>query len=210
MTFARLAALSLLLPLLFAQPAQAGQKELGQRLKNCKAITSIMNRVQCYDRVVEDYDLENLNRLDVGEAGKWKVTAEKSPITGGQDYFASLVSDDYVRNSLGKYNRPSLVLRCADSKMEGYLIWDDTLGEDNTLINMRIGEGETIAGRWNLSADKQASFIPDAADFVRKLLGQNSFNIKVWPTRGDPLYAVFDIRGSDVALKPLLDACGTP
>lgn len=207
MIFHRLAALSLLLPLLLSQPAQADQKEMGQRLKNCKSITSIMNRAQCYDRVVEDYDLENLNRLDVGEAGKWKVSAEQSPISGGQDYFASLTSDDYVRNSLGKFNRPSLVLRCAEGKMEGYLIWDDELGEKDTLINMRIGEGETIAERWNLSADKQASFIPDAADFTRKILGQRNFNIKVWPVRGDPLYATFDIRGSDVALKPLRDAC---
>ena len=209
MIFCRLAAaLFFLVPLLLQSPAHADGKELSQRLKNCKLITSMMTRAQCYDQVILDFDIDNLNRLDVGDgSGKWKVTAETSPLTGEKDYFASIVSNDYVRNGLGKFNRPSLVLRCADKKMEGYVIWDDILGESEVVINMRIGEGETIAERWALSADKQASFIPDAAGFAKKLLGQTSFSIKAWSTSSDPLLATFDLRGTDTALKPLVAAC---
>lgn len=198
----------LLLPLLLCGPAQADEKELGLRLKNCKAISSLMSRAQCYDSVVVDFDLENLNRLDVGEGtGKWKVTAETSRVTGTMDYFATVISDDYIRNKQGKFNRPSLVLRCADHKMESYVVWDEILGQTTVMIEARIGEGDTISGHWNLSGDKQASFIPEAAAFAKKLSGQTRFTVKVWAPSMDPLIATFDLRGNDVALKPLIDAC---
>lgn len=193
----------------FSTPVQADQNDLSQRLKNCKLITSMITRAQCYDNVVIDFDIANFNRVDVGQgSGKWKITSEESPVTGHQDYFATLISDDYVRNAAGKFNRPSLVLRCTGKKMEGYIIWDDVLGEKEVVINLRIGEGETEAGRWALSADKQAAFIPDTANFTKKLVGQARFTIKAWSTSSDPLVTTFDLRGSDVALKPLIAACG--
>ncbi len=201
-------ALLFLLVTSFVHPALADQNDLSLRLKNCKLITSLITRAQCYDQVVLDFDIVNFNKVDVGQgSGKWRVTTEISPMSGDENFFATIISDDYIRNAAGKFNRPSLVLRCAEKKMEGYIIWDDVLGDKEVVINLRIGAGETEAGRWALSADKKALFIPDTLSFSKRLVGQDSFSIKVWTANSDPLMTTFDLRGTDVALKPLITAC---
>lgn len=189
--------------------AQADYKELGLRMKNCRAITSLITRSQCYDAVVLDFDLESLSRLDIGKGmGKWKVTTEKSPVDDTPNVFASIMSDEYIQNRKGKASKPSLILRCKEQKVEGYLLWDDKLGYVDVLVNTRIGRGEQEGARWKLSADKMAAFIPDPANFAQRLIGQDSLYTSIWIPSTDPLVSTYDIRGAALALQPMLDACG--
>ncbi|MGZ9109296.1 MAG: hypothetical protein ACXW4B_10820 [Micavibrio sp.] len=189
--------------------AQADYKELGLRMKNCKSITSLITRSQCYDAVVLDFDLESLNRLDIGKGmGKWKVTTEKSPVDDTQNVFASILGDEYIQNRQGKATKPSLILRCKEQKVEGYILWDEKLGYVDVLVNTRIGKGEQEGARWKLSADKTAAFIPDPTAFAQSLIGQDSLYTSIWIPSADPIATNYDIRGSALALQPLLDACG--
>lgn len=198
--------------LVFSVPAHAADlADLSQRLKNCKIITSLITRGQCYDQVVSDFDIDKLERIDVGQgSGKWKVESETSPLSGSKNVYANLIADEYVQSKDGKQSRPALILRCMEKKMEGYVIWDSNLGEEDIVINLRVGTKEPEAERWKLSADKMATFVTDASGFTKKLLGQKSFTIKAWLDKQDYLLTSFDIRGADVALKPMIEACQAP
>lgn len=212
MRYSRLAPLvSFMVLMLVSAPVQAqtDYKELGLRMKNCKSITSLITRSQCYDAVVLDFDLESLNRLDIGKSmGKWKVTTEKSPVDDTQNVFASILGDEYIQNRQGKFTKPSLVLRCKEQKIEGYILWDEKLGYVDVLVNTRIGRGEQTGARWKLSADKMAAFIPDPTAFTQSLIGEDSLYTSIWIPSTDPIATNYDIRGAALALQPLLDACG--
>lgn len=188
--------------------AHANQEELGRRLLACKEITSILTRAECYDSVVTDFDLVNMNQVDIGASGgKWKVTKERSPVTGNDNYYAILPSNDYVQNVEGKFKRPSLVLRCTDSQFSGYVVWDMFLSQEKTvLMNIRMGSAKTEAEHWELSADRTAVFIKKAEAFSQRMFNQDGMFLTAWPDK-NPLNASFDLRGTSVALKPLLDAC---
>ena len=191
--------------------AHASQEELSRRLIGCKDITSILTRAECYDTVIRDFDLVNMNQIDIGASGgKWKVTKDRSPLTGNNNYYAILPSNDYVQNVEGKFKRPSLVLRCTDSAFSGYVVWDMFLGDTKkVLMNIRIGSGKTEADHWELSADRTAVFIKNSEEFTKRLFNQDAMFMTAWPEK-DPLNASFDLRGTSVALKPLLEACPTP
>lgn len=193
-----------------AQADYADYKELGLRMKNCRAITSLITRSQCYDAVVVDFNLESLNRLDIPKdsLGKWKVITEKSPIDDSQNVFASLLADEYLETDQAKFTRPSLILRCKEKKVEGYILWDQKLGYVDVLVNTRIGKSEQEGARWTLSADKMAAFIPDPTAFAQKLIGQDSLFATLWIPSSDPLSINYDIRGANNALPPMLEACG--
>lgn len=187
--------------------AHANQEELSRRLMGCKDITSILTRAECYDTVIRDFDLVNMNRIDNGASGgKWKVTKERSPVTGNMNYYAILPSNDYVPNSEGKFNRPSLVIRCTDTVLSGYVVFDTNLGQSPILINTRLGNGKTEADRWDLSADRTAAFIKGADDFAKKIMTQEGIFISAWPEK-EPINASFDLSGTSVALKPLQETC---
>lgn len=183
--------------------------DLGSRLKTCHAIASILTRGQCYDQVVEDYNLNTLRENDVATTpGKWKVSLEKSPVDDSQNVYMSLMANDYIQRPDGKYVRPALILRCAQGVGQGYVAWDKTVtdGPDVT-INTRFGNSQIFAARWKLSSDKQATFIPDAAAFTALILKVPVFYIKAAPLFADPMDATFDVRGLENAMAPMRQAC---
>lgn len=190
--------------------AHASQEELSRRLIHCKDITSVLTRAECYDSVIRDFDLVNMNQIDIGASGgKWKVTKERSAATGNTNFYAILPSNDYVQNIEGKFKRPSLVLRCTDTQLSGYVVWDLNLKKPKILMNMRIGTGKTEAEHWDSSADRTAVFIKDAHSFTKKIQDQDGMFMSAWPDE-EPLNASFDLRGSALALKPLLETCPAP
>jgi len=200
-------ALLLILP----RPAAASVEEIGARLKNCRDITSMLTRVQCYDRAVDDFNLKTLEETAVGDTpGKWKVAFEESPINGKQNVYLSLPANEYIMNPAGKFIRPSIVLRCMEGKTEGYTVWNQPLGLKEIPVTTRIGEQDAVESQWLLSLDKEGAFIPDPQKLALQMIGQKTFFIKVWPNGANPLQAVFDIRGLETAAQALSKACHWP
>lgn len=202
--------------LAIGHPAAANKEELVRRLKECKIITSIITRSQCYDLAIDDYNPDTLERNPTAPntAGKWKQTLEKSQIDDSQNAYLTLVSDDYIQTS-EKYLRPSLVLRCSEGKTEGYIIWDmpvfiknaATPHVNDVTVNIRIGDQQTVAEKWKPSGDNQATFIQNVPQLVPKLLNQPNLFVKIWPPNRDPITANFDIRGLANVVTPLRQAC---
>lgn len=194
--------------LLTAAAANADIQDVSKRLKSCRNLTSMLTRVQCYDQVTDDFNLDTLNKHSVGDGpGKWKVTFEKSPLTDDQNVYLSLTSTDYITNRMGKPFRPSIVIRCMEGKLEAYADFNSELGKDTTSVNTRVGNGEVVAERWRLSGDMMGAFIPNPLVLTKKMINEDTFFLKISPPYSNPLEATFDIRGLFTAIQPLAKAC---
>jgi type VI secretion system protein VasI len=190
-------------------PAKADEAAFVEKLRNCKAIKSIVLRSQCYDEVLDDYDTEAMQRLSgtTGDIGRWKMTTEKSPLNDSQIVYLNLLGSDYITTKKGTSSLPSLSFRCADGKTEAYVAWDTNTGQSDPLFNYRVGKQDIVAGYAKRSGDNQATFIPDAQALATKMLSENDFYIKIFPDNSNPLASSFDIRGLTAAIQPVRKAC---
>ncbi|HEY8190552.1 MAG TPA: type VI secretion system-associated protein TagO [Micavibrio sp.] len=210
MNISRTALGFLLIPLIlgFAFPAHAAMQDFLVRLKVCRSIDITLSRARCYDETIKDYDLDTMNQAPLADkSGKWKVSLERSPIDDSENVFMTLKGNDYVEAQNDQYIQPSIVLRCKEGKAQGYIVWETPLGEKEAPVKVRLGKDDMQVENWVLSSDAQAAFVPDIDHFITKLKDYETLFVEISPGIADPISSTFDLRGSAVALEPLLKAC---
>jgi len=197
-----------------SSPVHAAKDDLGLRLKNCKSINTLMTRISCYDEVAEEYDLETLEKLPVGQGstGKWYIQSEISQIDDSNNIFSSLTANEFLINGAAatKYGRPSLVLRCKEGMMDGYVVWDFNLGDSQMPVTTRFDKNPAISDYWTASADRMALFIPDPHQFLNVIERSHTLLVETVPRTRGPVSVTFDLRGASEALKPLHHSCPPP
>jgi type VI secretion system protein VasI len=192
----------------FAFPAHAAIGDFLARLKVCRSIDITLSRARCYDETVKDYDLDTMNQAPLADkSGKWKISLERSPIDDSENVFMTLKGNDYIAAKNDQYIQPSMILRCKEGKAQGYIVWETPLGEKEVPVKVRLGKDETQAENWALSSDAEAAFIPDIDHFINTLKDYETLFVETSPGRADTISSTFDLRGSAVALEPLLKAC---
>lgn len=199
--------------LLLALATHASAQELDGELTRCAALESDLDRLACFDRVARRYGLAPTEeRVRVEGAGKWLVKEKTNPLDDTRTVVLSLPADE----GRSRWGDPIyLHLLCTSGNTESYIDWGTYLGQE-TFVKSRMGSQTATGAEWNLSTDQKGSFYPRGSSaphglnpryFVMALTTVDTFVAQTTPYSENPIIAVFDVRGLEHAMVPLLDAC---
>jgi hypothetical protein len=202
----------------------------GERVAACAALPE-GQRLSCYDSIAVSIghrpngggavvasepssSISITGDQPVGDDGGWEISRLPNPLDDTETIVLTLSSDT---GRSGFENQPvTLVARCKSNKTELYLNWNTYLGDDSNdvysdwkYVTLRIGDRQAETQRWGTSTDHEATFAPNwAGNLLKNMLKADYFVAQTTPHSENPVTAEFDIRGLDVALRPLSDACG--
>jgi len=150
---------------------------------------------------------------------KWQTSESRSQMDDSKTVVLSLDSDDQIQGPLGAV-RPSLVVRCQEKKTAAYVAIGmaasveaygefSTAPEDSHTVRTRLDDANARTEYWYESTDHKALFAArDSIEFAKELTGANVFAFQFTPFDGSPQVARFDLRGLDVHLHKVAEACG--
>lgn len=204
----------------FSTPAFADKQDFIDRMNNCKSTTSLVTRAQCYDTVMDDFDLNTFQKRSVADNGTWKFETKKSTMTDNINVSLSLPSIDLFTTKDDTQVRRFLVLSCTEGRPSAYVSWNTAIGNPegsvnvvyNNLVNWRLGSDPVVAEKWALSTDKTASFVAKPTEFIQGLLANKGMLVvTVWAgAYYDTVSVKFNPQGLADRIKPLKDACHLP
>ncbi len=167
-----------------------------EQLAGCAAIEHDVTRLVCYD---------GLAQQATAPTGDWVSQISTNPIDDTQTVMLALQAEG--GGTLNR-NMPRLILRCRSSKTDAYINWDDYIA-DRTRVTYRIGSQVARRTVWSTSTDNTVTFYPDDdVTFIQSLLAVDRFVARVVPDNEDPVTAVFNLAGLEVAVRPLRSVCG--
>ncbi len=180
--------------------------DIKKRIAKCAAIEGELERLECFDQLAKDLGLME-SSLDIAPkegAGKWKTKIETNPIDDSETVILLLEADE----GRTKFNKtPALIIRCKSDEIQIYISWNDYLGSEAYVLT-RLGKQIAETDEWGLSTDNSATFYPgNPLSFIKSLLKVDTFIAQVTPYNESPVTAVFDVKGFNVVVKPLLDTC---
>ncbi|MDB5491434.1 MAG: hypothetical protein JWO78_1283 [Micavibrio sp.] len=198
--------------------AFADQEDFSDRLRTCKAIDSMVARTQCYDVVMDEYDLGTLKRRGGNEAYSWKIDTKKRNSSGSLDVTLTLPSTDLFITRESAQIRRYLVLSCTQGQPSAYISWGVPIGRTegnavaDNLVNSKLGTEPLKAERWLASTDKTASFIPTPTEFYNRILkAGGTYVVTIKPEAYyDTFSATFDVTGLADKFQPFKESCHLP
>ena len=101
----------------------------------------------------------------------------------------------------------SIIVRCADNRLEVYVNVDDYLGDDQLDVRYRFDSLQVREEEWYPSADGRAVFADNDADFARRLMSASRFAFEVRDFRGVPHQAIGHLPSDSSSLEIVLNAC---
>lgn len=151
---------------------------------------------------------------------KWHVTEQQSPMDDSKTAVLMLDSDDQIQGPLGTV-RPSLIVRCKEKSTDVYVttgmaasIEHDFEGgpSDYHTVRIRLDDGPAKSARWSESTDQHALFADygreDIVEFAKEIAAAETLTFEFTPFDGSPQVARFDLRGLDIRLHKVAEACG--
>ena len=198
-------------------PVFAAQHDFTNRLGTCKGVSSLVSRAQCYDTVMDEYDLTTLEKRGNAGSNGWKIETKKSKMTDDINVTLDVTASDVFTTKENTQIRRSLVVSCTEGRPNAYISWNTQISKPeinirDNVVNSRLGADPIVAERWLISMDKTASFIPKPAEFIEKLLnGKGLYVVTIWPTAYyETIQATFDVQGLADKIKPLKESCHLP
>ena len=111
-----------------------------------------------------------------------------------------------------KQVRPTLVVRCLQKRVDVFVYTDSAARiepqDENHTVSVALDAGVASSERWPDSAEHDALFAPDGADFARRLAGAQRLRFGFTPHNAQPVVASFDLQGAAEAIVPVLQRCG--
>ncbi|HEX5775924.1 MAG TPA: hypothetical protein VFX95_04505 [Caulobacteraceae bacterium] len=149
----------------------------------------------------------------VERADNWSVNEEVSPLDDSRNVYASVDATNKIKGWLSS-ERPSLMTRCKEGKLEAYIDTKSQLTSDydlyegqRTRVKYRVGTAPTVTVWASESSDGNAFFIPSPRTFISQLRGADRFVVEYTPFQAGMGTATFSITGADAALAKVLAAC---
>ena len=203
----------LVLAVFAASTLQAQDSTLRLRLRECTRVTVRLDRLRCFDELVGSLRADSAAPDSSGTTGDWRaggsgdwvVDESVNPLDDTPMVVALLKASSGAAKS---GESAELVLRCLSTKTEVYLNWNAPLGRDGAAVTTRVGNEPALTRRWGLSTDARETFYPaDDVAFIKQLVAVGRLVAQVVPVGEDPIVAVFQLRGLEVAAQPLRKAC---
>ena len=178
-----------------------------QDIAKCAATSADAARLVCYDAVAKKLGVDKPSSTTTIGSGKWSVRSGRSPIDDSVNVYLSVQSEEPVRSGY-KTVRPTLLIRCSESKTNVFLTWDLYLGLDSTRMLARFDSENATTESWSISTDNKAVFVrgSDIA-FAKKMMNHGKLLTQITPYGESPVMATFPIAGLSEAIKPLRQAC---
>ena len=204
-TFFRL--LLVTLPL-FAVPASAQAPLNLGLLVICTQLKDEAQRLQCFDRLVED----SLKAATASTAPKnatntqaqdWKITESKSPVDDAPQMAAVLESSD---------GGAALIMRCHDKMSDAFINTHTFIGSEPMRIIYRTNKDAAVDTRWLASKTGDSVFVPGEIffPFIRALPQDGELGVRLFDLQGRTLDFTFKL-GPVAEVRDLLTAkCGWP
>ncbi|TKR55349.1 DNA primase [Allopusillimonas ginsengisoli] len=178
-----------------------------KEIATCAAETNSVLRLACFDSLAERHSLAPSTQVATATdgAGEWIVRTKTDPLNDKSIYTASL----FASSGMGKYGDPiALSVRCANNKTEMYINWASYLGRGTIRTSHRIDKEKAITNSWDISTDGKAAFHPGSPiGTLKRLVASTSFVANLTPYNENPITAVFETAGADVALAEIRKGC---
>jgi type VI secretion system protein VasI len=176
-----------------------------KELAICSSKENSIQRLNCFDDLAKKYNQVS-KTIDTSSKSKgaWITSTETDPLTDKSIYFAQIDATE----GKGRFgDRISMTVRCKKGKTEAYIDWATFLGSDEIRVTSRVDKSTAITNSWSLSTDHKASFMPQAANTLKKFVGATSFVVNLTPYSESPITALFDITGAEEAFADIRREC---
>ena len=182
--------------LLLAMPLVAGDEESG--LVRCSGIQNDARRLACYD--------EWARSVRGDEAAGWELIQRED----GAGVELTLRAQREIRGQDAVYH-PALVFSCQKGRFDAFvrtgMAAQDEHGTGEKTTVLRLDQEQPFTELLTESAERDALHFPSPRMVASQLLRHDTFYFQFMPHHSRPAAAVFDVRGLDEAIGPLLEAC---
>lgn len=145
--------------------------------------------------------------------GAWETHDSTNPVDDSETLMISLKASEGA-SSTGE--PVVLIIRCQSKKTELFVNWNNYLGNDSGSpysdwkhVVVRVGTEAASSQQWGLSTDSQATFASGSdIDLIKKMAKADRLVLQTTPFSESPVTAVFQLKGMDIAVKPLAASCG--
>jgi type VI secretion system protein VasI len=174
----------------------AGDEQSG--LVRCAGIQNDAHRLACYDawaRSVKGNDATGWELIDVDDGAGLELVVRAEREIRGQD----------------AVHHPALVFACREGRFEAFVrtgmaAQDEHGGDEKTTV-LRFDQEQPFTELLTESEERDALHFPSPLMVASQLLRYETFYFQFMPRQSRPAAAIFDVRGLDEAIGPLLDAC---
>lgn len=182
--------------LILLSPLAYAAYEIETELQKCASIQSDSRRLECFDRLA--------GRGSADDAASWQEDRSLG-------IAISRPANHAVKGD-GEQLRPQLVLRCLDRKLAASLLIGTRIqqehGGDERTVILRFGHEAPFSERMATTADGHSLLFDSPEMAASQLLMHDSLAVQFMPAGAQPVSVSFDTRGLELAIQPLLDACG--
>lgn len=193
---------------------------LHEQIRVCANMAGRVPRLLCYDGIANErgiktaqQQIENTNVLN--RFGFWEVSVRRDELMQ-ETVILKIDSVNPVRDRYGGDRIPSFIIRCLNRETTAYLDWKSPVNrvtqQRDIIVEHSFGTDSPtpVTGRWDLSLDSYAAFVPRPIEFVRELQNHTRMMLRVTPTGETVASVVFDTTGIDQALEVLVQRCYAP
>lgn len=176
----------------------------------CLALQTNHERLACYDRVAKRLGLNAVAGKISGDPGNWNIRSWKSPIDDSMNVVATLMADETIPGTLNFQKvTPSLSIRCKEGTMDSFITWERFISTQPTEQIIRFDSSKAYTQEWSISTDHEALFTyrTEIGEFMANLMMAKSLYVQVTPYGESPVGVHFYLKGSNVALLNIFQAC---
>ncbi len=143
----------------------------------------------------------------LGDAERWNVRFEKSLLDDSMNVYLWRKSIVNIRTKYGAPVTPLFVIACTEDVTSAHVSWDTYISSKDVPVLVRQDSDDAIELKWDISTDRESTFIRRPIAFVRSLLKRKQLVVEVTPFGESPVMAIFNLDDLAEAIKPLAEAC---
>jgi type VI secretion system protein VasI len=190
--------------------------ETKRTLENCHAMSTGYIRLMCYDEVSgfkaekeeQVSEAAETEQISKPSGNQWRVSTEKSALTGRTDVFMSISSENRESNNIGTPEAGRLWIRCMDNTT-ALLITHGIYVSDAHNVRYKLDDGP-IQKKWmnTLNGGDGVGLFSGSASipFIKSMFGKDKM-VAVISGYSRKVELVFDISGLRERIDELATSC---
>jgi len=144
--------------------------------------------------------------------GKWTIKTSKSSLDDSTTVVLKLAAEKSITGWIDTYT-PVIFLRCQEHETDAYVYVGmqanvESGMTDRATARVRFDKDPAIWIVMAESTDGKGLFFRDSVSTIRDMLEHEQMIFSFTPFNASPVETTFDLRGLDLVITPLQDACG--